>query len=69
MTVGSGIGAPLAGFAADRWGAGGGYVAAGVAGVVLAVLAGALTLGAAGRRSEAPPRNTGVRVPADTLTD
>jgi MFS family permease len=72
MTVGSGIGAPLAGWAADRSGATGGYVAAGVAGLGLAVLALGLTaVFGRGVRvgSEAPPRNTPVAVGADTLTD
>jgi MFS family permease len=43
MTIGSGAGAPLAGFAADHYGASGGYLAAGVAGVGLALLALGLT--------------------------
>jgi MFS family permease len=55
MTVGSAAGAPLAGFAADRSGASGGYVAAGLAGVGLAVLA--LLMAAAFGRGRAPHRH------------
>ena len=69
MTIGSGIGAPLAGYSADRWGASGGYVSAGVAGAALAVLALALSLAGSGGRPRAVARNTGARVPADSLTD
>jgi predicted MFS family arabinose efflux permease len=42
MTIGSGAGAPLAGVAADHTGSAGGYLAAGLAGVGLALLAWAL---------------------------
>lgn len=52
MTIGSAAGAPLAGFAADRSGASGGYVAAGLAGVGLALLA--LVMAAAFRRGRSP---------------
>jgi predicted MFS family arabinose efflux permease len=112
MTLGSGAGAPLAGLAADRTGAAGGYLAAGLAGIGLAVLALGLTAAYGSGRptakqsrrarpgdapaapvivlpdaepvvpapfplllptvsgaSEAGARNTGARVPADTLTD
>ncbi|MFL6099113.1 MAG: MFS transporter [Actinomycetales bacterium] len=52
MTVGSAAGAPLAGFAADRSGASGGYLAAGLAGVGLALLA--LVMAAAFGRHRRP---------------
>jgi MFS family permease len=39
MTLGSGLGAPLAGYAADHGGAGTGYIAAGLAGIGLAIVA------------------------------
>jgi predicted MFS family arabinose efflux permease len=79
MTAGSGLGAPLGGFAADRAGAGAGFVVAGLVGAALAVVALALT-GAfrptpgrspeGGRRGPAPAaRNTEPRLPADTLVD
>jgi predicted MFS family arabinose efflux permease len=74
MTAGSGLGAPLAGFAADRAGASAGYVASGAVGIGLALLA--LGLSAAYRSppgsragTSGPARNTSARVPADTLTD
>jgi MFS family permease len=52
MTIGSGAGAPLAGFAADRSGAAGGYLASGVAGIGLALLALGLTAAyGSGRRT------------------
>jgi MFS family permease len=85
MTIGSGLGAPLAGFATDRWGPGAGYVAAGAVGIGLAALAGGIALSFAGRRtrparpapgdgghdasSGAGERNTGAPVRADTLVD
>jgi MFS family permease len=67
ITTGSGLGAPLAGFAADRSGPPAAYLASGAAGMGLALVAGVLTLLFA-RRSR-PARNTGARVPADTLVD
>jgi MFS family permease len=74
MTAGSGLGAPLAGFAADHGGAAWGYLAAGAVGAGLALIALALTsaYGAKGGSAPAgtePARNTGARVPADSLTD
>jgi MFS family permease len=71
MTIGSGAGAPLAGFAADHFGPSGGYVAAGLAGLGLALVALALmaAFGRGIRLGDGAERNTGSRVAADTLTD
>ncbi len=74
MTAGSGLGAPLAGFAADHGGAAAGYLAAGAVGAGLALIALALTSayrpkGDSGPAGTEAARNTGARVPADTLTD
>jgi predicted MFS family arabinose efflux permease len=78
MTAGSGLGAPLAGIAADRAGAGSGFVLAGLVGAALALVALVLTRvfrssprSPGGRRSgSAPaPRNTEPRRPADSLVD
>ncbi len=79
MTAGSGLGAPLAGFAADRGGAGSGFVVAGLVGAALALAALVLTaaLGSTRRPSgrsgrphrTAPARNTDRRLPADSLVD
>jgi MFS family permease len=79
MTAGSGLGAPLAGFAADRAGAGSGFVVAGLVGAALAVVALVLTGVfrvtprrplAHGPAGPAPaPRNTEPRLPADSLVD
>jgi predicted MFS family arabinose efflux permease len=54
MTLGSGLGAPLAGFAADHGGPGSGYVVAGLAGVGLALVALALAGATRRRRSGLP---------------
>jgi predicted MFS family arabinose efflux permease len=71
MTIGSGLGAPLAGFAVDRSGPAAGYLLSGAVAAVLAVLALLLTqvFGSGGTPSRPPSRNTEARLPADTLTD
>ncbi len=63
MTIGSGLGAPLAGFATDRWGPGAGYVAAGAVGIGLAALAGGMALAFAGRRVRPTGGGEGQRPP------
>jgi predicted MFS family arabinose efflux permease len=84
MTVGSGLGAPLAGFAVDHRGAAAGYLISGVVGLALAGVALLLTQAfgagpssgpsdrpraAVGDRAEGFARNTDGLLPADTLTD
>ena len=70
MTIGSGLGAPLAGFAADRCGPGAAYLAAGAVGIGLAIVAAGMTLAYGSARGQhASVRNTGAPVPADTLVD